>query len=74
MGFLLFLGVVLYIVIKSWQEIIKFIFIGVLLMFAYFVVLLKDFYDYLLEPTNTEQVVKPTTTVTAKADSAYVVK
>jgi hypothetical protein len=76
MGFLLFLGVALYFGFKYWKEFAKFIIIGVLLIFAYIVVTLKDAYDYVTEPTNTEQVVTPKPVkdvITTKVDSVYLV-
>jgi uncharacterized membrane protein YfhO len=57
MGFLIFLAVILYILFKTWKQVVKFILIGIILMFAFTVVKLKEVYDYLSEPTQTEQTV-----------------
>jgi hypothetical protein len=57
MGFLIFLAVILYILFKTWKQVIKLILIGVILMFAFTVVKLKEVYDYLSEPTQTEQTI-----------------
>jgi len=77
MGFLLFLGVILYFGFKYWTEIAKFVIIGVLLIFSYIVVTLKEVYDYVTEPTKTEEVkvevpIKDTTV--AEVDSVYLVE
>ena len=58
MGFLLFLAVILYILFKTWKQIVKLILIGVILIFAFTVVKLKEGYDYLLTPIQTEQTVE----------------
>lgn len=58
MGFLIFLAVILYILFKTWKQVVKLILIGVILMFAFTVVKLKEGYDYLLTPTQTEQTVE----------------
>jgi len=57
MGFLIFLAVILYILFKTWKQVVKLILIGVILMFAFTVVKLKEVYDYLSEPTQTEQTI-----------------
>jgi uncharacterized protein YqhQ len=57
MGFLIFLAVILYMLFKTWKQVIKLILIGVILMFAFTVVKLKEVYDYLSEPTQTEQTI-----------------
>lgn len=57
MGFLIFLAVILYILFKTWKQVVKLILIGVILIFAFTVVKLKEVYDYLSEPTQTEQTV-----------------
>jgi hypothetical protein len=57
MGFLIFLAIILYILFKTWKQVVKLILIGIILMFAFTVVKLKGVYDYLLEPTQTEQTV-----------------
>jgi hypothetical protein len=49
--------VILYILFKTWKQVIKLILIGVILIFAFTVVKLKEVYDYLSEPTQTEQTV-----------------
>ena len=58
MGFLIFLAVILYILFKTWKQVVKLILIGVILIFAFTVVKLKEGYDYLLTPTQTEQTVE----------------
>ena len=58
MGFLIFLAVILYILFKTWKQVVKLILIGIILMFAFTVVKLKEGYDYLLTPTQTEQTVE----------------
>ena len=58
MGFLIFLAVILYILFKTWKQIVKLILIGVILIFAFTVVKLKEGYDYLLTPIQTEQTVE----------------
>jgi hypothetical protein len=76
MGFLLFLGVILYFGFKYWAEIAKFVIIGVLLIFSYIVVTLKEVYDYVTEPTKTEEVkieVPTEDTTVTKVDSVYLV-
>ena len=57
MGFLIFLAVILYILFKTWKQVVKLILIGIILMFAFTVVKLKEVYDYLSEPTQIEQTV-----------------
>jgi hypothetical protein len=57
MGFLIFLAVILYILFKTWKQVVKLILIGVILIFAFTVIKLKEVYDYLSEPTQTEQTV-----------------
>ena len=57
MGFLIFLAVILYILFKTWKQVVKLILIGIILMFAFTVVKLKEVYDYLSEPTQTEQTI-----------------
>jgi hypothetical protein len=57
MGFLIFLGILLYILIKTWKQVIKLILIGIVLIFAFTVVKLKEGYDYLTTPINTEKTV-----------------
>ena len=57
MGFLIFLAVILYILFKTWKQVVKLILIGVILMFAFTVVKLKEVYDYLSEPTQIEQTI-----------------
>jgi len=57
MGFLIFLAVILYILFKTWKQVVKLILIGIILMFAFTVVKLKEVYDYLSTPTQTEQTV-----------------
>ena len=58
MGFLIFLAVILYILFKTWKQVVKLILIGVILIFAFTVVKLKEGYDYLLTPIQTEQTVE----------------
>ena len=58
MGFLIFLAVILYILFKTWKQVVKLILIGIILMFAFTVVKLKEGYDYLLTPIQTEQTVE----------------
>ena len=58
MGFLIFLTVILYILFKTWKQVVKLILIGVILIFAFTVVKLKEGYDYLLTPIQTEQTVE----------------
>jgi len=58
MGFLIFLAVILYILFKTWKQVVKLILIGVILIFAFTVVKLKESYDYLLTPIQTEQTVE----------------
>jgi hypothetical protein len=75
MGFLIFLAVILYILFKTWKQVVKLILIGVILMFAFTVVKLKEGYDYLLTPTQTEQTVetKPNAdSVVTKVDTGLV--
>lgn len=75
MGFLIFLAVILYILFKTWKQIVKLILIGVILIFAFTVVKLKEGYDYLLTPTQTEQTVetKPNAVdVVTKVDTGIV--
>jgi hypothetical protein len=75
MGFLIFLAVILYILFKTWKQIVKLILIGVILIFAFTVVKLKEGYDYLLTPTQTEQTVetKPNAVdVVTKVDTGLV--
>jgi hypothetical protein len=75
MGFLIFLAVILYILFKTWKQIVKLILIGVILIFAFTVVKLKEGYDYLLTPTQTEQTVetKPNAdSVVTKVDTGLV--
>jgi hypothetical protein len=59
MGFLIFLGIILYMAIKNWKQIVKLVFISFILIFAFAVVKLKEAYDYLLTPTliQTEQTI-----------------
>jgi uncharacterized protein YqhQ len=57
MGFLIFLAIILYILFKTWKQVVKLILIGVILMFAFTVVKLKEVYDYLSEPTQIEQTI-----------------
>ena len=75
MGFLIFLAVILYILFKTWKQVVKLILIGVILIFAFTVVKLKEGYDYLLTPTQTEQTVetKPNAdSVVTKVDTGLV--
>jgi len=75
MGFLIFLAVILYILFKTWKQVVKLILIGIILMFAFTVVKLKEGYDYLLTPTQTEQTVetKPNAdSVVTKVDTGLV--
>jgi hypothetical protein len=75
MGFLIFLTVILYILFKTWKQVVKLILIGIILMFAFTVVKLKEGYDYLLTPTQTEQTVetKPNAdSVVTKVDTGLV--
>lgn len=75
MGFLIFLAVILYILFKTWKQVVKLILIGVILIFAFTVVKLKEGYDYLLTPTQTEQTVetKPNAVdVVTKVDTGLV--
>ena len=75
MGFLIFLAVILYILFKTWKQVVKLILIGIILMFAFTVVKLKEGYDYLLTPTQTEQTVetKPNAVdVVTKVDTGLV--
>lgn len=58
MGFLIFLAVILYILFKTWKQVVKLIFIGLILMFAFTVIKLKEGYDYLSKPTQTEHTVE----------------
>ena len=58
MGFLIFLAVILYILFKTWKQVVKLILIGVILIFAFTVVKLKEGSDYLLTPIQTEQTVE----------------
>ena len=58
MGFLIFLAVILYILFKTWKQVVKLILIGIILMFAFTVVKLKEGYDYLSKPTQTEHTVE----------------
>jgi hypothetical protein len=58
MGFLIFLAVILYILFKTWKQVVKLIFIGLILMFAFTVIKLKEGYDYLSKPTQTEHIVE----------------
>jgi hypothetical protein len=58
MGFLIFLSVILYILFKTWKQVVKLIFIGLILMFAFTVIKLKEGYDYLSKPTQTEHTVE----------------
>ena len=55
MGFLIFLAIILYILFKTWKQVIKLILIGFILMFAFTIVKLKEVYDYFSTPTQTEQ-------------------
>lgn len=75
MGFLIFLAVILYILFKTWKQVVKLILIGVILIFAFTVVKLKEGYDYLLTPIQTEQTVetKPNAVdVVTKVDTGLV--
>ena len=75
MGFLIFLAVILYILFKTWKQVVKLILIGVILIFAFTVVKLKEGYDYLLTPIQTEQTVetKPNAdSVVTKVDTGLV--
>jgi hypothetical protein len=75
MGFLIFLAVILYILFKTWKQVVKLILIGVILIFAFTVVKLKEGYDYLLTPIQTEQTVetKPNVNdVVTKVDTSLV--
>ena len=75
MGFLIFLAVILYILFKTWKQVVKLILIGIILIFAFTVVKLKEGYDYLLTPTQTEQTVetKPNAdSVVTKVDTGLV--
>ena len=75
MGFLIFLAVILYILFKTWKQVVKLILIGVILIFAFTVVKLKEGYDYLLTPIQTEQTVetKPNVDdVVTKVDTSLV--
>jgi hypothetical protein len=75
MGFLIFLAVILYILFKTWKQVVKLILIGVILIFAFTVVKLKEGYDYLLTPIQTEQTVetKPNVNdVVTKVDTGLV--
>ena len=58
MGFLIILAVILYILNKTWKQVVKLIFIGLILMFAFTVIKLKEGYDYLSKPTQTEHTVE----------------
>ena len=46
------------ILFKTWKQVVKLILIGVILIFAFTVVKLKEGYDYLLTPIQTEQTVE----------------
>jgi hypothetical protein len=75
MGFLIFLAVILYILFKTWKQVVKLIFIGLILMFAFTVIKLKEGYDYLSKPTQTEHTVENQSNVDSviKKDNASLI-